>query len=58
VSVWARAALERGLETAEMSETWKMGPERAFQRIQERMQDVILGRGLNAFVICIRLMNP
>jgi hypothetical protein len=32
-----------------------MGPERTFQRTRERMQDVILGRGLNTFVICIRL---
>jgi hypothetical protein len=52
---WARAVLERGLETAQWAEKGEMRPERAFQRILEHMQDVILGRGLNIFVICIRL---
>ena len=59
VPAWARATLERGLETAEMglhqAYTGEMRPEGAFQRTQERMHEVILGRGLNIFVICVHL---
>ena len=53
VPSWACAVLERGLETAQWAENGEMRPERAFQRTLEHMQDVILGRGLNTFVMCI-----
>ena len=52
---WARATLERGLETAEMGLQGEMRPEGAFQRTQERVHEVILGRGLHTFVIRVRL---
>ncbi len=32
-----------------------MMPEGAFQRTQEHMQEVILDKGLNTFVICVHL---
>jgi hypothetical protein len=47
--------LERCLETAQLAEKGEMRRERAFQRILEHMQELILVQRLNTFVICVRL---